>query len=70
MYAPVKAKQVKSDRPIFVICLRADPGIDPIRALRMALKVLKRRFGLKVTDIRQQPTPPYVATCNRLRRQH
>jgi hypothetical protein len=35
-------------RPIFVLHLRPKPGIDPIRALRAALKVLGRRFGFTV----------------------
>ena len=32
-------------RPIYVLKLRAEPDVDPIRALRAALKVLGRRFG-------------------------
>ena len=34
-------------RPVYVIRLRAEPQVDGIRALRAALKVLGRRFGLK-----------------------
>ena len=41
-------------RPIFVVCLRAEPGVAPYRALKGALKVLKRRFGLKATNIKLQ----------------
>jgi hypothetical protein len=35
------------ERPVFVVRLRADPEIDGIKALRLALKILWRRFGLK-----------------------
>jgi hypothetical protein len=45
---------LKVKRPVFIIKARAEPGIDPIRALRAALKVLLRRFGLRVIDIREQ----------------
>ena len=41
-------------RPIFVIKLRPEPGVDGVRALRRALKVLLRRFRLRCTDIRQE----------------
>jgi hypothetical protein len=35
-------------RPIFVVRLRPEPGVaDPVRALRAALKILLRRFGLR-----------------------
>jgi hypothetical protein len=43
-----------ADRPTFIIRLRAQPGVDPIRALRQALKVLLRRFGLRVISIEQE----------------
>jgi hypothetical protein len=35
------------------IVLEAEPGIDAIRNLRVALKVLKRRYGLRVVTIRE-----------------
>jgi len=36
------------DRPTFVIELRPEPGvIEPVRALRVALKELLRRHGLR-----------------------
>jgi hypothetical protein len=35
-------------RPTFIVRLHPKPAIDPIRALRAALKVLGRRFGLTV----------------------
>jgi hypothetical protein len=37
--------------PTFVLRLRPEPGIDPVRALRAALKVLLRRFGLKAIEV-------------------
>jgi hypothetical protein len=33
--------------------LRPRPGVDPIKALRAALKVLGPRFGLQAIEIRQ-----------------
>ena len=40
-------------RPIYTVRLRPQPGIDPIRALRAALKVLLRRFGLRAIEVRE-----------------
>ena len=40
-------------RPVFVIRLRPEPRVDPIRALRGGLKALKRQFGLKCVDVRE-----------------
>jgi hypothetical protein len=40
-----------SNRPVYVVSLRAKPGVDPIRALRGALKVLGRRFGLRAVKV-------------------
>jgi hypothetical protein len=37
--------------PVFLVRLRALPGADGVRALRAALKVLLRRFGLKCVSI-------------------
>jgi hypothetical protein len=37
--------------PVFLVRLRALPGVDAVRALRAALKVLLRRFGLKCLSI-------------------
>jgi hypothetical protein len=33
----------------------AEPHIDAVRNLRIALKVLKRRYGLRVVTIRETP---------------
>jgi hypothetical protein len=35
--------------------LRPGPGVDAIRALRAALKVLGRRFGLRAISITAEP---------------
>jgi hypothetical protein len=46
-----------SDR-VFVIRLRPAPGIDGIRALRLLLKRLLRRFGLVCIDAREEKNKP------------
>src|SRR5262249_12933362 len=45
---------VKQAGATFTIVLEAEPGIDAIRNLRIALKVLKRRYGLRVMTIRER----------------
>lgn len=41
-------------RPVFAIRLQPLPGVaDPIKALRAALKVLKRAYKLRCLDVRQ-----------------
>ena len=40
-------------RPIYIVRLRPLPGIDAERALRAALKVLLRRFGLQAVEVRE-----------------
>jgi hypothetical protein len=37
--------------PTFVIRLRAGPKVDAIRALRAALKLLGRRYGLRAISV-------------------
>jgi hypothetical protein len=41
-------------RPTFIIRLRPQPGVDAIRAWRQALKLLLRKFGLRVISIEHQ----------------
>ena len=41
--------------PVFVVRLRPAAGSDGIRELRMALKVLARRFGLKCLGVTAEP---------------
>jgi hypothetical protein len=45
---------VTVERPIFVLRLRPEKGIDPIRALRNVLKELLRRHGMKCMSIDQR----------------
>jgi hypothetical protein len=40
--------------PVFIIRLRAEPKVGAIRALRGALKVLLRRFGLRTISVRAE----------------
>ena len=40
--------------PVFLVRLRALPGVDAIRALRAALKVLLRRFGLQCVSVEEE----------------
>jgi hypothetical protein len=37
----------KPERPTFTVTLRAEPGVNPILALRSLLKIALRRFGLR-----------------------
>jgi hypothetical protein len=49
--APIPAKS----RPIYTLRLRPEPHIiNPIHALRGALKVLLRRFGLRCVSAEQE----------------
>jgi hypothetical protein len=41
-------------RPTYLIRLRPQPGIDSVRALRAALRVLGRRFGLQAIEVRER----------------
>jgi hypothetical protein len=41
-----------SARPIYVVRLRARPGVDAIKALRASLKILGRRFGPQALEVR------------------
>jgi len=40
-------KPAAKDRPVYVLELRPEPGVDPVLALRALLKVPLRRFGLR-----------------------
>ena len=45
-------RDAKIRRPIFILRLRAEPQVtDPVRALRRALKILLRRFGLRAVSV-------------------
>jgi hypothetical protein len=42
--------------PIFLVRLRALPGVDAVQSLRAALKVLLRRFGLQCVSVEEETT--------------
>jgi hypothetical protein len=48
----------RTDHPVFVLRLLPLSGVDGVRALRAALKVLLRRFGLKALSIEVEPANP------------
>ena len=50
--ADITTKPAK-ERPVYVIELRPEPGIDPIPALRGLLKVTLRRFGMRCISARE-----------------
>ena len=41
----------RQPRPTYTVHLRPLPGVDAVRALRGALKVMLRRFGLQAVGI-------------------
>jgi hypothetical protein len=41
-------------RRTFIISLRSQPGVDAVRALRQARKILLRRFGLEAIEIKEE----------------
>lgn len=45
---------MNNDRQIFVLRIRALPGVDAIRALRFVLKSLLRRYGFRCLDVRAE----------------
>jgi hypothetical protein len=49
-----------SDRPTFVLVVRPEPGVDPVRALRGLLKLMLRRFGLRCVTYSQPEVPEHV----------
>ena len=51
-------------RPIYVIRVQALPDVDAVRALRAALKVLFRRFGLKAIEVRQTDPAPVLRAAS------
>jgi hypothetical protein len=42
----------------FVLTLQPEPGVDPIRSLRWALKGLLRRHGLRCVDLHERRGQP------------
>jgi hypothetical protein len=45
------ARHRRTVRPTFVLILRPNPGVDPVRALRSALKTLLRRHGFRCLSV-------------------
>lgn len=52
----------RTDRPTYVLRLQPEPGVVGIRALRAALKVLLRRFGLRCVAIDIDPEDPHYVS--------
>jgi hypothetical protein len=50
----VKMTNTTRDRPTFIVTLRPEPGVDPIHALRRALKRLLRDHGLRAITVEAQ----------------
>lgn len=44
--------------PVFLVRLRALPGVDGVKALKAALKTLLRRYGLKCLSVEVEPANP------------
>jgi hypothetical protein len=44
MYIPA------NQRPTFELRFRPEPGVDPIRAMRLLLKTALRRYGLRCVN--------------------
>jgi hypothetical protein len=46
-----------NERPTFRLLLRPEPGVEPERALRWALKILPRRCRLKCISVERVEQP-------------
>jgi hypothetical protein len=49
-------------RPVYILTLRAEPGVDDTRALRALLKAALRRYGLRCLSIDRAPPDTSDAT--------
>jgi hypothetical protein len=45
-------------RPVYVVTLRPEAGVDAVRALRLALKWLLRTHGLRCVGLSAAPPRP------------
>ena len=45
---------ITEPRPIYVVRLRPERGVDAIRELRRLLKYAGRRLGLRAIDVREE----------------
>jgi hypothetical protein len=46
-------KPAAKGRPVFVLELRPEPGVDAVKALRAVLKITLRRYGLRCISARE-----------------
>jgi hypothetical protein len=53
----VDAIDIAVDRPIYLLRLRPEPGVNGTRALRHALKTLLRCYRLRAVDLREERQP-------------
>jgi hypothetical protein len=51
---PRAGQEQTARTPIYLLRLRPGPGIDPVHALRAALKSLLRRYGLRCVSAREE----------------
>jgi hypothetical protein len=42
---------IAHQRPVYLVCLRPEPGVDGVKALRAFLKTAVRRFGLRALSV-------------------
>lgn len=52
---PRASSAPSKERPLFIVTLRPELGVNGIRALRAFLKTSLRRFGLRCITISQHP---------------
>src|SRR5262245_261625 len=50
-HEPSLNSRLQSSSQMYRLTIRPKPGIDPVRALRAALKTLSRRYGLDVIEM-------------------
>jgi hypothetical protein len=55
-------------RPTYLVRLTPLPGVDGTRALRLALKMLLRRHGLKAVELKEEEGAPPGRTSQANRR--
>jgi hypothetical protein len=54
-----ETRRLRPERqPTFMVRLRPGKGVDAVRNLRLALKFLARRFGLRAIDVREERSAP------------
>jgi hypothetical protein len=53
-FGNAKPMSARQSRPVFIVCLQPQKGVEPIRALRGALKTLFRRHGLRCATVKWQ----------------